>query len=736
MQEKETEPETVGPLSTCAGRLLSSSATGCVTYWNWERSRRVNQSTRAEAQMLRQVKRLLPLLALATFASSNSAADEGGGQRSTPCEIEGIRIRSDAESVQVSIKGSRPLAYTTRAQERPPQLCVLFPQARLRGDASQEFPVDSPLLASVVASQQEQPSPACQLTFHLGKGVRCLLSHKDTDKRELVVEVRRYAARMQGAKKKQVGPSKEGKPSITTKPMEKRKEEPVSRGGRQLLTLDFINADFLDVAKALSVQSGVDVAVSAKASGTVTVHLTDKTLEEALELITRLNGLDFKQVKGTWVIATPEELRAFGEAIVTEIVTLKFASPVNLAAAVSAAYPEVNVRAEEGANAVLVTGEKEKAAKAAAAVRGLDVAPPPTPVKPEVPVVEGYRATCASVTELSALLSKAFADLSVTVEPELKMITMKGSAASVEAAMKLIKSADVAPTAAAAPLEQEETILSLPLNYLDAKTLEDLLSEALKDRKVILKGLTELGRVVLSGPASGVAAMRQVIEEMDRPPRQVMIEAGVSDLSPQLSKEIGVTYDFGSATYTEDRSDKAGVGFGTFKRSGLSIESAIKMVESSTDSKLLAHPRVLTVTGKKAEILIGDEIPFEVTQIVQGAVVRSVEFLRAGVHLEITPRVSADGYITMEIKPSVSSFVGFTPSGFPQKATREAQATIRVKDGETVVIGGLLRDEEIRTLEKVPFVGDLPLLGNLFRFRKLSRRKSDVVIFVTPHLMP
>jgi type II secretory pathway component GspD/PulD (secretin) len=101
-----------------------------------------------------------------------------------------------------------------------------------------------------------------------------------------------------------------------------------------------------------------------------------------------------------------------------------------------------------------------------------------------------------------------------------------------------------------------------------------------------------------------------------------------------------------------------------------------------------------------------------------------------GIILLVHPRVNGDGQITLRVKPVVSTVSGFV-DGVPQTSTREAETVVRVKDGDTLVIGGLIRDEDVKTMTKVPILGDLPLVGQLFRYHERNHRRSEVMIFLT-----
>jgi type II secretory pathway component GspD/PulD (secretin) len=141
-------------------------------------------------------------------------------------------------------------------------------------------------------------------------------------------------------------------------------------------------------------------------------------------------------------------------------------------------------------------------------------------------------------------------------------------------------------------------------------------------------------------------------------------------------------------------------------------------------------------------MLSGQRIPYLVSQTVfaggAAAPTQSVQREEVGIKLSITPLINADGYITVRIRPEVSSVTAFRgqQNDLPVVSTRQAETTVRLKDGASVVIAGLLNEEKTTGYTKVPLLGDIPWLGALFRHENTTTSKRDLVIEVTPHLLP
>ncbi len=156
-------------------------------------------------------------------------------------------------------------------------------------------------------------------------------------------------------------------------------------------------------------------------------------------------------------------------------------------------------------------------------------------------------------------------------------------------------------------------------------------------------------------------------------------------------------------------------------------------------SRILSAPRVATLDGNKASVLLGDKLPIFTITNVGGVSTVTVTFVDVGVKLDVTPRVNADGLITVAIKPEVSSLVQIVtgPGGSqaPQVATRSADTVLQVKDGETIVLGGLISRTERETVVRVPLLGNIPILGELFRHKETEVKDSEVIFLITPSIV-
>lgn len=166
--------------------------------------------------------------------------------------------------------------------------------------------------------------------------------------------------------------------------------------------------------------------------------------------------------------------------------------------------------------------------------------------------------------------------------------------------------------------------------------------------------------------------------------------------------------------------------------------------ETLSKGKVLARPNVTVFDGRKASILMGDKVPvFTSTSDsndTDSDTSLSVEYKEVGVKLEVLPRINEldKETITLVIKPSVSTISQWVESGnnkAPQISERSAETTVRVKNGETILLGGLLKNEEIKSIKQIPFLSKIPILGEIFKSRSIEKKDTEIVIAITPTIV-
>lgn len=170
---------------------------------------------------------------------------------------------------------------------------------------------------------------------------------------------------------------------------------------------------------------------------------------------------------------------------------------------------------------------------------------------------------------------------------------------------------------------------------------------------------------------------------------------------------------------------------------GESLEALLMSLEKNTKVNILSTPRILTLDNHEAIINISQEVPYlESTQeTATGGVLTSYNFRDVGVILTVTPRINKSGTVTLDMNQQINSLVEFTLFNAPVIAKREATSTVTVKDGQTMIIGGIIEDNKTETIHKVPILGSIPFIGKLFRREEKKTEKTELMVFITPHII-
>lgn len=254
---------------------------------------------------------------------------------------------------------------------------------------------------------------------------------------------------------------------------------------------------------------------------------------------------------------------------------------------------------------------------------------------------------------------------------------------------------------------------------------------------------------------SRLSELRALIERLDVPIRQVMIEARIVEVNVDYDKALGVRWGGGgstgawqlqgaSGTAVEGTTDAgpfvdlgvstrtSGIGIG-YLGSSLMLDLQLSAMEKSGNGEIVSQPKVMTADGETARILKGQEVPY---QEASSSGATSTSFKQAALSLEVTPKITADRRITMDVKvtkdaPDFSNAL----DGVPPIHKNEVNARVQVVDGETLVIGGVFSTIRSQGEESVPVLGRIPGLGRLFRREIVQDRKAELLVFLTPRIM-
>lgn len=252
-----------------------------------------------------------------------------------------------------------------------------------------------------------------------------------------------------------------------------------------------------------------------------------------------------------------------------------------------------------------------------------------------------------------------------------------------------------------------------------------------------VKTNAEQNAIVVTAPAQILTKIGTDLKRVDVPSPQIAIEAIAVELSDTSDLDIGLR--FGNPNPGDYASLDVGGGTLSYNTIGTlprTFDASLRALELKGRARVRARPQMVVVNGATANLFIGSQ-RFILTQFNQSGLTQNrIQPVDVGVKLSVTPLTGGNGEITARVAPEVSNITELDlQSSLPVLSTRRSETTVRVKDGETIAIGGLTLDQEQSRRGKIPFLGDLPLLGRLFRSRKDTKVKTELVVFVTPRIV-
>ena len=278
-----------------------------------------------------------------------------------------------------------------------------------------------------------------------------------------------------------------------------------------------------------------------------------------------------------------------------------------------------------------------------------------------------------------------------------------------------------------------------PLQFAKAEDLKKSMDGIIEDK--YLKVDQSTNSLIFSGSRNDEEKLREAINKLDIPYKQITLEAQIISILQEDKKSLGANWEWDeipapetSSPSTESSTTKGGrikFGPGYLFR----YQATLNAMIANGRAKILATPHITATPGKEAIIFIGDHIPVVTEKISNSTTTQTTEYVDAGIKLIYTPQVNDEGDITSKVHVEVS-----TPTLIPELknyriTTRSVDTYVRMKDGETLTIGGLINSEETETLTKIPFLSNLPILGNLFKNATKNKTKTEVMIFLKPKIL-
>lgn len=453
----------------------------------------------------------------------------------------------------------------------------------------------------------------------------------------------------------------------------------VSTSSKKTITLDLVDATLVDTVRLIADTLGWNVLFSPevqKYQERITTKLVNVEAEQALKMILLSNGFDYKIVNGIAYVAPKDKLVQFQQD-------------------------------------VKVSG----------------------PMKTQVINLEN-----ASAKEIEPVIKSSYPEATVQVVEKTNSLLIKAPVETIREIKNLVGQLDVPPPPP--PPVTPPTTEVIRLNYAQAQEVVAMMGGLVPKEAIAID--QRMNSLIVTATPDIIDTVKSFVKAVDVPMPQVALRLHVLAASEGASKTLGVNWNQSAGvTLQEGKKDQTGaiqtgpsdyLGIQLFTRTMLQFQATLNYLVNQGFVRILAAPYIMTQNKQQANIQIGEQFPLIYTDYRTGQ--PQANYINVGIILNVTPEISPDGYVTMNLQPQVSE-VGeiITGTQFPRIITRNAQTTVRVKQGDTVLIGGLFREREANSFNKIPLLGDIPIIGEFFRVKSKQKEIIELIIAITPVVM-
>ncbi len=279
------------------------------------------------------------------------------------------------------------------------------------------------------------------------------------------------------------------------------------------------------------------------------------------------------------------------------------------------------------------------------------------------------------------------------------------------------------------------------INYVKAEDIASTLKSLLPEGT---KVITTPGSnyIIVEGFQDAIDKADGIIANLDTPPEQVMVEAKIIELSQNVTSALGMNLKYTNPLNPNETVQTKGLAAPPtattatglyYSTTSQDMDTLLEALQTKTGYTLLSTPKVMALNGQEAKIITGQMLGYKVKTITETGLIESVEFLDVGTKLVFTPHIKSDGYIMMEIHPEISE--GSIVNDLPQTQSTETTTQPLVKDGDTIVIGGLMKDITQKVNKGIPFLSEIPFIGVPFRRVELITEKREILVLISPHIV-
>lgn len=570
-------------------------------------------------------------------------------------------------------------------------------------------------------------------------------------------------------------------------------------GGRRkpekTFTIDFKDADIRDVLRAVGMEFGLNIVMDENVKGKVTVHFEKVPLIEGLRMLLESNGFTFEQTGEIYYVrksdrdkimniqATPSRLtldvknKDIQEVLreISKQSGINIVTDPSVKGDISGLLHDVPM--EQGLTSLLSSAgymlrkkagiyEVTKAMGEPGRRKGLAVN-----VETLGDSASGFEKVVTvdlNDADIGSVMQEVATQtgMNIVTYGEVKgLVNAKLDKMPLDDALSLIfqgtnytyKKVDnvylVGDKSLTSPAAQALiTTKLIKLEHMKADLIPSLLPPTIPAGNI--KVIKEQNAILVVGTDDLVQQTKDFLKEVDKVSPQIMIEALVVEISKRASREIGIQggYGLGGDTlrttfpqvqdysrgktlndYWDRLADRMAIH--TLGRLPPDFMVTLRALETAGKARVRAKPKIATLNGNQANIDVGFVRYYQTSQQTPQGTITQIHAIDAGIRLKIVPWASASGEITTEIQPEVSNLSGIGVGGLPEIAKRTASTTVRLMDGETILIGGLIQTSKAESREKIPLLGDIPFLGYLFSKTTNTNDESELLIYITPTIL-
>ncbi len=562
------------------------------------------------------------------------------------------------------------------------------------------------------------------------------------------------------------------------------------------VNFDFEDADLRAVIQAVAEFTGKNFLVDPRVQGRVTViaptPLTEEQAYKMFQSVLEVNGFVTIEADGAIKIVPAEEGKVRDTSVYeegaqpgnddmqTRIIHLEYVNPERLVPILRPLVPAYgHMAADTESSSLIITDRAANVDRIVSIVRRLD-----RPAQNgELEVITLVHASAAQMAGLLGQLYPPVADpallgsgVMVMEDPRTNSLVIKADISTRTEIRELLANLDI-------PTDNNGDTQVIFLNNADAENLASVLQDTVNSNtgaqpatgavsKLTIKADPDTNALIVHASKSEFNAIRQVIESLDVRRLQVYVEALIAEVSVDVAKEFGIQFQTADGLRNDSRGVIGSSGFdlGTSIQdvtlnplapgAGLSIGfidgtvvlpdgteiinlvGLARALESQSGANILSTPNILTMDNQEAQIVVGQNVPFVTgaySQTGAGSALNSpfqtIERRDVGLTLRIKPQITEGNSIKMEIYQEVSSVAQRGEAQDIVTNTRSLKTTVIAENNRMVVLGGLIQDDTSQTRQKVPLLGDIPILGNLFRYRSNKRSKTNLLIFLRPRIV-